>query len=411
MSRALITSIVFALFVSPVSGILAQEGLPRVPPAEVGLSEDGLERVTELMEAFVRDGKIAGAVSGVARGGRLAYLEAVGTQDLETRAPMTDASLFRIYSMSRTVTSVAAMVLWEEGRFDLDDPVSRYLPEFDRVRVAESPNDEGRPPVRPITVRDLMLFTSGISSRSSELYRELGVRSRSIPMAQFIRNVASAPLMEDPGTRYRYGVATTVLGGLIEVWSGQTLDVFLRERVFRPLAMNETSFWAEPNRADRLTTVYRQTDDGGLEPFEIEVVPFTQKPELLEGGIGLLSTVPDFLRFSQMLLNGGELDGFRLLEEETVAMITANGLSDEVLATRRGGSGWGLANVSVMLDPSSVGFPTAVGEYGWDGSAGTVFWINPSEDLVIVLMWQSSPANPESLRQQIKTLIHEAIAR
>ncbi len=399
------------LLLTSAPTLSAQEALPRAEPGEVGFRSDGLAEATELLDAFVREGKIAGAVAGVARHGRLAYLEAVGYQDLETRAPMTDQSLFRIYSMTKTVTAVAAMMLWEEERFELDDPVSLYLPEFEHVRVMESPGAPARPPASPITVRDLMLHTAGLSHRSSQLYRDLQVRSRSIPMSRFIQNIVAAPLMEDPGTRYRYSAASTVLGGLVEVWSGQPLDEFLRERILEPLGMHETSWWVEPARVSRLTTVYRRSDRGELEPFEIEEVPFTRKPELLEGAVGLVSTVPDFLRFSQMLLDGGELDGVRILRDETVAMIIANGLSDDLLATRRAGSGWGLANVSVMLDPGSVSYPTSVGEYGWDGSAGTIFWVTPAEELVIVLMWQSSPSNPESLRQQVKTLVHEAIVR
>ena len=390
-------------------GIEAEQRLRRVQPSVVGLAPEGLDRVTRLMTEFVEEGKIAGAVGGVARRGQVAYLEAVGYQDLETRSPMTENSLFRIYSMTRAVTAVAVMILQEEGRLDLDDPVSRYLPAFADVRVLDEATDEPREPVRAVTVRDLLLFTSGVNSRSSAPYREAGVRSRSIPLSRLVQNVVDVPLMEDPGRRYRYGVATTVAGAVVEAASGQRFDRFLRERVLDPLGMAETVFWADPGRRDRLTTVYRQTADGGLEPYRIETLPFTEEPVLLEGGVGLLSTVPDFMRFAQMLANGGELEGVRILETDTVAGMTENGLSDAVLETRRGGLGWGLANVSVVLDPASVAYPSSAGEFGWDGSAGTIFWIHPEDELVIVLMWQSSPANPESLRQRIKTLIHEAI--
>lgn len=390
-------------------GIRAEQLLPQVRPSAAGFAPDGLDRVTRLMSEFVEQGKIAGAVGGVARRGQLAYLEAVGYQDLETRSPMTENSLFRIYSMTRAVTAVAVMILEEEGRLDLDDPVSRYLPAFTDVRALDEATGAAREPRRAVTIRDLLLFTSGVSSRSSAAYREAGVRSRSIPLSRLVRNVVGVPLMEDPGTRYRYGVATTVAGAVVEAASGQRFDRFLRERVLDPMGMMETVFWADPGRRDRLTTVYRQMEGGGLEPYQIEMLPFTEEPVLLEGGVGLLSTVPDFMRFAQMLANGGELAGVRILEAETVARMTANGLSDAVLETRRGGMGWGLANVSVVLDPSSVAYPSSAGEFGWDGSAGTIFWVNPEEEIVIVLMWQSSPANPESLRQQIKTLIHDAI--
>ena len=411
MRRILRTVWVFGLLSAPCDAVVAQDNFPRVAPAEVGLSGERLERVTSLLNRFVDDEKIAGAVAGVARHGRLAYLEAVGYQNLQTQTAMTEASLFRIYSMTKAVTAVAVMMFEEEGRFELDDPVAMYLPDFDRVMVAESQSDPGRPPQRPVTVRDLLLHTSGLSHRGSELYQDLGVRSRSIPMSRFIQNIVAAPLMEDPGTQFRYSAATTVLGGLVEVWSGQPLDEFLRDRLLVPLGMMDTSFWVEADRVDRLTTVYRGSDGGGVVPYQIEDVPFTEKPTLLEGAVGLVSTVSDFMKFSQMLLNGGELGEARILREATVAEITSNGLSPAILEARRGSMGWGLANVNVMLDPSSVGYPSSPGEYGWDGSAGTIFWVDPAEELVTVLMWQNSPANPDSLRQQVKALVHDAIVR
>jgi CubicO group peptidase (beta-lactamase class C family) len=322
---------------------------------------------------------------------------------------MTDASLFRIYSMTKPVTSVAAMILWEEGRFDLDDPVSRFLPEFADVMVLESESGPLRPPAGPITVRDLMLHTSGLSHRTSSLYRDAEVRRRDIPMSQFIENITSVPLLEDPGTRYRYSEGTTVLGALVEIWSGRPFDEFLEERVFGPLGMESTAFWVRPEDRGRLTTAYAGGRGEPQRPVEIEEVPFTVRPELLEGAVGLVSTVPDFLSFSQMLMNRGELGGVRILEPETVDLLTANGLPPEVLAARQGTMGWGLGNVNVVMDPASLSYPAGMGEYGWDGSAGTIFWNDPASDLVIVLMWQNQPANPGSLRQRLKTLVYEAI--
>ncbi len=398
------------LLLAPASAAAAQGVLSRVSPATVGLSAERLSEVTDLLTRSVEEQQIPGAVVAVARHGQLAFLEAVGYQNLETHAAMTETSLFRIYSMSKTVTAVAVMMLHEEGKFELDDPVSKYLPEFAHVRVAQSLDAVGRPPSRPITVRDLLLHTSGLSHRTSEFYQEAQVRSRAIPMSKFIQNIVAAPLMEDPGTVYRYSAAPTVLGGLLEVWSGQSLDELLQDRIFGPLEMGDTGFWVEPARADRLTTVYRHSEAGGLRPYQIEEVPFTERPQLLEGAIGLISTVPDYVRFAQMLLNGGELGGVRLLEKETVAMMTSNGLSDAVMAGRgSAGIGWGLANVSIVLDPSDVGYPTSVGEYQRGGSAGTSIWVNPTEDFVIVLMWQSVPSNPQSLSRRVKTLVHEAL--
>jgi CubicO group peptidase (beta-lactamase class C family) len=382
----------------------APQPLPRVTPETVGLSSARLREATALLNRYVADGKVSGAVAGVARRGKVAYLEAVGMQDLEARAPMTERSLFRIYSMSKPVTAVAVMMLHEEGRFQLDDPVSKYLPVFNDVFVG-GPEGSRRAPARAMTVRDLMLHTSGLSHRTSDLYRREQVRSRSIAFSQFFANMVRVPLMEDPGTRFRYSEATTVLGGLVEVWSGKPFDAFLEERLFRPLAMVDTAFWARPESRGRLARMYRAGPDGRLTAFEIEDVPFTERPTLIEGAVGLVSTVPDFLRFSQMLLNRGELDGVRVLKAATVDEITANGLSDAILKARGGSMGWGLGNVNVVLDPAALDYPARPGEYGWDGSAGTIFWIDPGAGLVTVLMTQSAPANPDSLRQRFKTLV------
>lgn len=385
----------------------AEPQAPRASPEAVGLSADRLREATALLNRYVQEQQIAGAVAAVARKGRLSYLDAVGVQDLVTRVPMSDRSLFRIYSMTKAVTAVAAMMLHEEGRFSLSDPVAKYLPEFKNVVVA-GPNGTTRPPARDITVEDLLLHTSGLSHRTSDLYRREAVRSRSIPMAQFVANLVRVPLMEDPGTRYRYSEGTTILGRLVEIWSGKPFDVFLDERIFRPLGMIDTSFWARPEQRARLTTVYAPAQGGGLTPVELETVPFTERPLLIEGAVGLLSTVPDFVRFGLMLLNKGELDGARLLRAGTVETMTRNGLSEAVQQIRGGAMGWGLANVNVLLTPTGAN-PANRGEYGWDGTAGTIFWIDPAAGTLVVLMTQSSPANPDQLRQRFKAIIQQAL--
>lgn len=378
-----------------------------VAPSAVGLDAGALGQATALLQSLVAEGTIAGAVAGVVRRDQLAYLESIGVQDLATRTPMSPRTLFRIYSMTKPVTAVAVMMLLEEGRFQLDDPVSRYLPEFGDVKVGVGA--AARPPVRPITVEDLLLHTSGLSHRTSDLYRDLQVRSRADTLSQFITKVARAPLMEDPGTRFRYSEATTVLGRLVEVWARQPFDRFVEERILRPLGMRDTSFWVGPGAAPRLATVYGPGPDGGLVPVETEPVPFTQRPALMEGAVGLVSTVPDYLRFARMLLNEGTLDTVRLLRAETVRRMVSNGLSPAVLETRGGTMGWGLGNVSVVLDPTGVNYPAREGEYGWDGTAGTIFWNDPQAKTAIVLMTQSAPANPGGIRQRFKTLVAAAV--
>ena len=250
------------------------------------------------------------------------------------------------------------------------------------------------PAAKAITVRDLLLHTSGLNARTSEIYRREQVRTRTMTMAQFIANLVRVPLMEDPGTRYRYSEGTSVLGRLVEIWSGKPFEVFLEERIFRPLRMTDTMFWAAtPETRARLTTAYGPAPAGGLTQVETETLPFTERPGLIEGAVGLLSTVPDYVRFAQMLLNKGELDGVRLLSAKTVETMTTNGLSEAVQKTRGASMGWGLANVQVLLSPAADD-PASVGEYGWDGTAGTIFWVDPGKEMVTVLMTQSVPSIP-----------------
>lgn len=399
---------IVALIASCGAAAAAQSALPRVAPESVGLRQAPLDEATTLLQTFVAEQKIAGAVAAVARRGRIGYLEAVGVQDMETRAPMTDRTLFRIYSMTKPVTAVAVMMLHDEGRFALNDPVSRYLPELDDVMVVDATGGSPRRPVRPITVEDLLLHTSGLSHRTSDLYRRLQVRSRADTLPQLVAKIAKAPLMEDPGTRFRYSEATTILGRLVEIWSGKALDRFFAERIFAPLGMTDTSFWVRPEQAGRLATVYGPQPEGGLRPVDLEAVPFTARPALLEGAVGLVSTVPDFLRLSQMLLNKGELGGRRLLQARTVERMTVNALPNAVLKGRGGQMGWGLANVNVLM-AASPGSANR-GEFGWDGTAGTIFWIDPATETVVILMTQSSPPNPDGLRQKFKALVQRAIA-
>ena len=383
--------------------------LPRATPESAGMSGDKLQAATALLRQFVADRKISGAVAAVARKGKMIYLEPVGLQSLETRAPMTEASLFRVYSMTKAVTAVAVMMLVEEGKLRLDDPAATHLPEFKHVKVRDGGTAPPRDPSREITIKDLLLHTSGLSHRTSDLYRELRVRSRAETLPQFITNITRAPLLEDPGTRFRYSEATTVLGRIVEVAASRPFDAFVNDRILKPLGMTSTVWWVEGDARTRLATVYQRSQDGTVAPFEIEEVPFTQKPALMEGAVGLVSTASDFLRFGQMLLNKGTLDGVRLLTAATTDSMTRNGLTDAMVQARGGAMGWGLANVDVVVGAGSRGYLTTVGEYGWDGSAGTFFAVDPSRELVITLMTQNLPANPDGLRQKFKGAVLAAV--
>ena len=400
----------------PWSAWAGAQSLPEASPESVGLSSARLVRATDDLQKRIDAGDIAGVVAAVVRNGKLVYFEALGKSDLESHRPMERNALFRMYSMTRPITSLAAMILWEEEKFQLDDPISKYLPEFESQRVfvdASAPSmDATRERAGEITVEHLLLHTSGLGSRASSIYRAENVRARAIPLTQMVGNAARVPLFEDPGTRWRYGISTTILGRLIEVWSGERLDVFLHERIFEPLGMTDTVFWVDPERAPRLATVYRPSPEGELEPVELEDVPFTQRPVLLEGGVGLVSSTMDFLRFSQMFQEGGELDGNRVLRPETVAMMTVNRVPDALLPLGFGrpmlGTGWSLG-FCVVMDRSEYAYPVSDGEFWWDGSAGTRFWIDPELDMVTIVNAQVSPARGRGFREAFKTLVYEAI--
>jgi CubicO group peptidase (beta-lactamase class C family) len=410
ISAFLVTSV--AVLAAMTAGAQRPVGpMPRAIPEAVGVSSERLQSATAVLRQFVADHKIAGAVGAVARHGKIVYLEPVGLQDVESRTPMTETSLFRIYSMTKAVTAVAVMMLVEENKIRLTDPASKFLPEFKNVMVQEGGAGTPRKPSREITIQDLLLHTSGLSHRTSELYRRLQVRSRSIALPQFVVNITRAPLMEDPGTRFRYSEATTVLGRIVEIASGQPFDAFLNVRILQPLGMTNTTFWVDGAARSRLVKAYQRRDDGTLAAFEPEDVPFTERPALLEGAVGLLSTAEDFLRFSQMLLNKGELGGTRLLKEETAASMTVNALPAAVLQGKGGTVGWGLGNVDVVVAPGSRGYLNEVGEFGWDGSVGTFFSVDPSRDLVVVLMTQNQPANPDGLRQRFKAAILQSVVQ
>jgi CubicO group peptidase (beta-lactamase class C family) len=404
-----VAAVVTGTALATINGQVTGRALLRATPESVGISGDRLQAATAVLRQFVADRKIAGAVGAVARRGKIVYLEPVGFQSLETRSPMTEASVFRIYSMTKAVTAVGVMMLIDERKLKLRDPVSNYLPEFKDAMVHDGGTGAPRRPARAITIQDLLLHTSGLSHRTSDLYRTLKVRSRAIGLPQFITNITKAPLLEDPGTRFRYSEATTVLGRVVEVIAKQSFDAFVTVRILKPLGMTDTSFWVDGDARARLATVYQRAQDGSIGPLEIEEVPFTEKPALIEGAVGLVSTAEDFLAFSQMLLNKGELGGVRLLKAATVAAMTVNALSGPILQAKGGSVGWGLANVDVVVAAGSRGYLTAIGEYGWDGSAGTFFAVDPSRELVVVLMAQNLPANPDGLRQKFKAAVLSAI--
>ena len=329
---------------------------------------------------------------------------------------MQDDTLFRIYSMARQVTSAAALLLYEQGKFQLDDPVSMYLPKFESQRVlldSEGTDlSQTRERTADITVRHLLTHTSGLGSRSSRLYRENSVRDRNITLDQMVDNAARVPLFHDPGTEFRYGIHATIIGKLIEVWAERPFEEFLQEELLQQLNMQGTKFWASGSDRDRLATVYRPTN-GELLRYQIESIPFTMRPRLIEGGVGLLSSVMDFVNFSQMLLDGGLFQGDRLFQESTVNLMFENAVPEQAMPIGSNGywagSGWTWGGFNLVLDPNAYSFPVSEGTIWWDGSAGTRYFIDPIQNTVIVIMAQVSPSSGGGFRENFSQLIDAAI--
>ena len=385
-------------------------------PESVGFYSAGLEAVTANLQEHVNNRDIAGVVAAVARDGKIVYYEALGMMDIEQVTPMREDALFRIYSMTREITSVAVLQLYEQGKFEMDEPIQKYLPEFATQRVlmdSESTDvSQTRERVGDITVAKLLTHTSGLGSRSSSLYREQRVRDKNYTLDEMVEKAASVPLFHNPGTEFRYGIHATILGKLIEVWSGVPLNEYLQEQIFEPLEMGNTMFWADGENANRVAELYRPSD-GRLLPYQIETVPWTMRPRLMEGGVGLLSSVMDFMHFSQMVLNKGELGGNRILKEETAELMYQNAVPDQAMPIGdRGywvGSGWTLGGFNLVMNPDTYSYPVSEGTIWWDGSAGTRYFIDPVQNTVTVIMAQVSPSRGGGFREDFTRLVDAAM--
>ena len=362
--------------------------LPQAKPEEVGLSSEKLALLGKFIETSVQEKKIPGAVVLVARNGKIAYFESFGMRDEKTNAPMKTDSIFRIYSMTKPIVSVAVLMLMEEGKISLDDPISKYLPELKDLKVGVEGSDgkfELVPTKREITILDLLTHTSGMTygvffdSKVKSLYKQAGIHSGNYTTKEFVEKLGKLPLAYEPGTRWEYGRSTDVLGRLIEVVSGKPLDQFLEERIFKPLKMADTGFYVEPEKLDRLA-----------QPGDKTLLNVSVPPKFLSGGGGLVSTAGDYARFLQMLLNGGELDGVRILSKETVALMTKDHLGplgnrSDMYYFPGPFAGFGLG-VAVFTKPIGSIEP---GTYFWPGYAGTIFAVNPNKNLFRILMFQN----------------------
>ena len=386
------------------------------------MSSERLERLTEALQGYVDDGQLAGAVAIVVRRGRIAYLEAVGQRDVASAAPMAADAIFRIASQTKALVSTGVLLLQEEGRLLITDPVGDYLPAFKDTMVAE-PNEDGGydvvPPRRPITIRDLLTHTAGISYGSgpaADKWQEAGITGwyfadRDETVGDVMARLAELPLDAHPGEAWIYGYNTDILGAMIEKISGQTLGAFLGERLLGPLGMDDTHFFLPADKVHRLATVYSSTDDGGIEraPDPGHMVgqgAYVHGPrKSFSGGAGLLSTATDYATFLQMMLNGGTFDGTRVLSRKTVESMTVDHLDGIAF---RSGQGFGLG-FSIMHNPAALGLPASKGEYGWGGAYHSTYWVDPAEEMVVVYLTQLIPARNIDDHGKLRTLIHQAI--
>jgi CubicO group peptidase (beta-lactamase class C family) len=417
MSHLSRPGLVFFLMLLSATPVLSQIDFPVATPAEVGMSADKLDKVTKALQAHVDAGDIAGAVGGVVRDGKLVYLKAVGKRDIASSAPMTTDALFRIYSMTRPIPSLGILMLRDEGKVDVSDPVQKYLPKFAGQQVLENPDapawDQTRPRKGDITLANLSTHTAGFGGRETKIYVEHNVRSWDQSLEQVVDNMAAAPLFSDPGTRYRYSEGGDVLGRIIEVQSGMRLQDFYQQRIFGPLGMTDTIFYVDLARAARLATTYRPAN-GKLQAFEIEPIPVTQQRALISA-VGAVSSTTDLLRFGQFFLNNGRVNGRQLLSPEGIRLAETNALPAAVLPIGKSGynlgSGWTLGGFNVVMDSTPYDHTVNRGEIWWDGSAATRFWIDPKENMVTVIMAQLQPTDGRHFREQFKTLVYDAIEK
>jgi len=402
-----------------------------VKPEEVGLSSSRLARIGDHMKRYIDTGKIAGTLTLVARRGQVAYLEPLGHLEIERRRPVTADAVWRIYSMTKPVTSVGLMMLYEEGRFQLDDPVHRFIPSWQNLRVfvgGNYPTFKTAAAERPMTIRDLLSHTSGLTYGFMErtnvdaAYRKLGVADQTrsgYTLQDMVETLAELPLEFSPGTRWNYSVATDVIGHLIEVISGQRLDAYLRERILDPLGMRDTGFVLEDQQVARFAANYERQGDGSLKMIDNPEQSNYRKRSFFSGGGGLLSTAPDYFRFTSMLQNMGELDGVRLLGRKTVELMTMNhlpggqDLTDLAQAgmfteTAYAGVGFGLG-FSVVQASVREKILGSAGEFAWGGAASTAFWIDPAEDLIVIFMTQLMPSSSYPLRRELRVLTYASL--
>ncbi|MFQ5923425.1 MAG: serine hydrolase domain-containing protein [Anaerolineales bacterium] len=394
-------------------------------PEEYGFSPDRLDRIDSHMQDYVNNHRLAGILTLVARDNSVVHLGLTGLRDMATEEPMTIDTIFRIYSMTKPITSVALLQLHEEGSLELTDPVTKYLPEFEKVRVW-SGGKKLVSPDRPMTVHDLLCHTAGLSYGGhkdsqhpvDKLYDDADLFNLQLTLDESMRRLSGLPLISHPGQAWHYSIATDVVGRLIEVVAGQSLGTFFHQRIFEPLGMVDTGFSVPPEKMERLATLYGRSraTATGLKPLDESIGGDYRNPRLHLGGQGLVSTISDYLQFTLMMLNKGEWQGTRLLDRKTVELMTRNHLSPDHLPISYNGIvdapvpgiGFGLG-FYVLLDPTQAGISGNQGDYGWGGFAETSFWIDPEERIVAILMAQFMPSLTYPIRNEFRTLVYQAL--
>jgi CubicO group peptidase (beta-lactamase class C family) len=401
---------------------LVAQGPQRSSPARSGLSPEKLKRLTAELDSYVSAGKLAGGVLLVGRRGHVALIHAFGQRDVESHSPMREDTMFRIASQTKALVSTVTLVLQEEGRLVITDPVWKYLPEFRDTTVAVAKPGGGYEVIkakRPITIRDLLTHTSGVGyggGIAADRWEAAGITGwyfadRKEPIRDTVSRMAALPFESQPGEKWVYGYSTDILGALVERVSGQPLDEVLRSKIFAPLGMNDTHFYVPDSKRDRLATVYslgpsgritRTPDQGGM----VSQGSYTSGPrQSFSGGAGLVSTARDYGRFLQMMLNGGELDGVRILSRKTVELMTRNHLRDVAF---NDGQGFGLG-FSVVTDVGARGIPGSLGEFGWGGAYHSTYWVDPAEQMVVVYLTQLIPAGDVDDHAKMRALVYAAL--
>ena len=416
------------LFLFSVIGLLFSSYLPGTAqslrlckPEDVGMSTERLSRIHPHFQSYLEEEKIAGIQTLVARKGKVVHFESNGYADMESKKMMDENAIFRIYSMTKPIVSVGLMMLFEEGKFQLDDPVSKFIPSFANLRAVVKDDNSGKTESirQEMKIVDLLRHTSGLGygwgagTFVDSLYRARGVW-REKDLAAFVDKVAEVPLYFQPGTHWRYGISTDIVGRLVEVIADQPLDTYLQERIFDPLKMENTFFQVPKEKIQHYTTHYRPKEGGGIEVADHpSTSAATKEVSFFSGGGGLQGTTHDYYRFCQMLLNGGELEGVRLLSPKTIELMTV----DHTAGITHGGGplvypnkfkGFGLG-FSVTRDLASAQNLDSEGAYGWGGAAGTYFIVDPKEELILIQMIQLRPYNHLNHRREFHTLVYQAI--